>query len=280
VELPFKSPSNATLGTKVERPVQRSEEPQQRPGLQLPLRTPLRVLLVEDNFTNQMVARLLLLKLGAEVSTANDGEEGLSALEHGKFDLVLMDCQMPVLDGLEATRRLREQGHRIPVIAVTANASTTDEENCRASGMDGYLSKPYTLEGLHAELLRHIPVELLTPYDPDVLQDLAVKLSPQAAREVWLSYLSTLTALAPVAPSAEELTVLQRLGHKFKSSSRTVGAFKLAVICERLEEASSLTEARKWFSALGDAREELLNLDINIFTGAPHEHDGKESSYS
>ena len=112
-----------------------------------------RVLLVEDNPVNQLVATELLISLGCEVITADSGADGLRAMNDGSFDLVLMDCQMPVMDGFEATRRWRaheqQMGvHRLPVVALTANAITGDRELCIAAGMDDYLTKPVSREQL------------------------------------------------------------------------------------------------------------------------------------
>jgi CheY-like chemotaxis protein/anti-sigma regulatory factor (Ser/Thr protein kinase) len=106
-----------------------------------------RVLVVDDNPVNQMVCTHLLRKFAAVVSNAANGVEALAALRRSDFDVVLMDCQMPEMDGYEATRQLRrfEPSHPnrdIPVIAVTANALATDREKCRAAGMNTYLSKP------------------------------------------------------------------------------------------------------------------------------------------
>lgn len=107
----------------------------------------LRVLLVEDNPVNLMVAQRLLQVLGCEVHAVEDGQQALQQLERGGFDAVLMDCQMPVLDGYAATRQWRayERQHhlpRLPVLAITANAMAGDRERCLAAGMDDYLSKP------------------------------------------------------------------------------------------------------------------------------------------
>ncbi len=118
----------------------------------------LKVLLVEDNGVNQKVAVRMLQKLGCEVVVAGDGQQALEVLERDSFDVVLMDVQMPVMDGLTATRllRTREQGtgrHQI-VIALTANAMRSDREQCFEAGMDDYLSKPLTLEALRMVLMR------------------------------------------------------------------------------------------------------------------------------
>jgi PAS domain S-box-containing protein len=106
----------------------------------------LRVLLAEDNLVNQRLGALLLERLGHAATVAGDGKEALAVLEREEFDLVLMDVQMPEMDGLEATRTLRrreaEGGRRLPVLALTAYAMKGDKERCLDAGMDGYLSKP------------------------------------------------------------------------------------------------------------------------------------------
>jgi PAS domain S-box-containing protein len=106
-----------------------------------------RVLVVEDNATNQAVATGMLEKLGVTVVCVNNGQQALERLGHGDFDLVFMDCQMPVMDGYEATRRIRDgdsdvRDHAIPVVAMTANAMKGDREKCLAVGMDDYIAKP------------------------------------------------------------------------------------------------------------------------------------------
>ena len=115
----------------------------------------LRVLVVEDNEVNRKVARGLLGQLGITPDVAEDGAQALDAAAAADYDLVLMDLQMPVLDGLEATRRLRARaGHQPRVIALTANAFAEDASRCREAGMDGFLAKPVRLDDLRAEVAR------------------------------------------------------------------------------------------------------------------------------
>jgi signal transduction histidine kinase/CheY-like chemotaxis protein len=102
----------------------------------------LRILLAEDNVVNQRVAVRLLEKEGHVVTAVTNGLEAVAAVEAGGHDLVLMDVQMPELDGLEATERIRAAGHRVPILAMTAHAMKGDEQRCLAAGMDGYVSKP------------------------------------------------------------------------------------------------------------------------------------------
>ncbi|MGY2726032.1 GAF domain-containing protein [Thermostichus sp. OS-CIW-26] len=121
-------------------------------------RQSLRILLAEDNPVNQKVALRQLESLGYKADVVANGQEVLDLLQQVRYDLILMDCQMPVMDGYEATRRLRQQerrsGHRTVVIAITANAMQEDRERCLQAGMDDYLSKPVLKEDLQ-RLLNH-----------------------------------------------------------------------------------------------------------------------------
>lgn len=118
---------------------------------------PMRVLLAEDNLVNQRVAMALLAKAGHQVVAVATGEAALDAYSRDRFDLVLMDVQMPVMNGFDATRaiRAREQrsgARRTPIIALTAHAMSGDQEMCLDAGMDDYLSKPVHLRALHKAL--------------------------------------------------------------------------------------------------------------------------------
>jgi PAS domain S-box-containing protein len=117
-----------------------------------------RILVAEDNTVNQMVAVALLKKLGLTADVVADGSEAVKALEQIPYDLVLMDCQMPVMDGYEATRTIRGSSsnvlnHEIPIVAMTANAMQGDKERCIESGMNDYISKPVKLEDLEKIML-------------------------------------------------------------------------------------------------------------------------------
>lgn len=177
-------------------------------GVPAPVLPPLhlRVLLVEDNTVNRMVAEQLLRVFQCEVRNAVDGEQALAALREGGVDIVLMDCQMPVLDGYAATRHWRaeeaEIGRaRLPIIAMTANAMAGDRERCLQAGMDDYLSKPIARATLHALLKRWGGGKAASPARPSA--------EPSMAR---------LTANSSGAPSAEHGSALQdddsRVGSK------------------------------------------------------------------
>jgi CheY-like chemotaxis protein len=120
------------------------------------LDTDLLVLVVDDSQTNQFVAKKFLERLGCRVELATNGAEALDRVQREAFDVVFMDCQMPVMDGYEATRRIRqlERGPHLPIVAMTAHAMTGDREKCLAAGMDDYVSKPLKSDLLLAALRR------------------------------------------------------------------------------------------------------------------------------
>jgi len=130
--------------------LERGEAPQRRA----------RILLVEDNPVNQLVAKGMLSKLGCEVTVAAHGGEALAALEDREYDLVLMDCNMPVMDGYEASRRIRQSGRwpQMPIVALTANAMPEERERCRAAGMSDYLAKPFRREELVTLIDHWVPI--------------------------------------------------------------------------------------------------------------------------
>jgi len=156
-----------------------SPQPDVRSAAITPVALARRILVAEDNATNREVALAQLRKLGYQADAAHDGAEAVQALEQASYDLVLMDCEMPVMDGFEATRRIRLTHPGIPVIALTADAMSGDRDKCLMQGMSDYLAKPVDL-GLLAEVLakwlapqpertqqRHGQIQRV--FDPDAL---------------------------------------------------------------------------------------------------------------
>jgi len=136
------------------------------PALALEGQTKVRVLLAEDNLVNQKVALIMLKKFGIEADVVGTGVEALDALVGVAYDLVLMDCQMPEMDGFEATQRIRERergSRRLPVVAMTANAMVGDREKCLEAGMDDHIPKPVRVDELHRTLTRWLPAGALPP---------------------------------------------------------------------------------------------------------------------
>ena len=125
-----------------------------------------RVLVAEDNPVNQRVARLMLEKCGCLVDVVDNGEQAANSVATGAYDLVLMDCQMPVCDGFEATRRIRALPppvSDIVIVALTANALSGDREHCLAAGMNDYLAKPVRRDALNELLARYLPLTSRSP---------------------------------------------------------------------------------------------------------------------
>jgi two-component system, sensor histidine kinase and response regulator len=209
------------------------------------------VLLAEDNLVNQKVAMQMLRRLGCSAIAVANGEDALAQALTGNFDVVLMDVQMPGMDGLEAARAIRDsepEGERLPVIAMTANAMAGDREVCLKSGMDDYLAKPVKPDELRAIFRKWCSDAsgLVHPvFAPAYLEEVFPD-EPELAREVVLSFLDTgPTILASIVEAAEALNreAFAIATHKFKGGARMVGAEALAAYAQAVEEASAGYEA-------------------------------------
>lgn len=225
-----------------------------------------RVLVVEDQPLNREVAHGMLSALGLAVETATDGQQALDKLAADRFDVVLMDCQMPVMDGFSATAALRARegaGSHIPVIALTADATSAGREACRASGMNDYLAKPFTRAALHAVLARWLPTRSQheVVLDPATLN--ALRALPRRGPKDMLSYVAELylSDSRPLVASIEraleagESAELARAAHAWRSYNGNVGAHRLASLCRELED-----NARH--GNLAAAREQLAPLRV------------------
>jgi len=156
-----------------------------------PVRKRLRIILAEDNPINQAVVVRILEKMGHQLEIAHNGQQALATLESGAFDLIFMDVQMPVMDGLTATRAIRERerssGGRIPIIAMTAHAMKGDRERCLEAGMDGYLSKPINSRSIEQMLERYFASE--DTLSPRAREPVAETLSEEWSHERALQHL-------------------------------------------------------------------------------------------
>ncbi len=210
---------------------------------------PLRVLLAEDHPVNQKVAVRMLEHLGHSVAVVPDGAKALTALEDGRFDVVLMDLQMPEMDGFEALREIRrrdqQSGESTPVIALTAHAMQGDRERCLDAGFDGYLAKPIRQADLQSGLERlerpQVPhsadpnrslIEALTEIcggDEDFARDLAI---------TFLESVPGCLAGIDLALRTGDSAGLSGHAHALKGISRTIGAENMALACVDIEQAS------------------------------------------
>jgi signal transduction histidine kinase/CheY-like chemotaxis protein/HPt (histidine-containing phosphotransfer) domain-containing protein len=224
-----------------------------------PAQSGLRVLLAEDNLVNQQVARLMLARLGHRVDAVANGREAIDALHRLAYDVVLMDVQMPVLDGLAATRLIRSElsGDRQPyIVAMTASVLIEDRAACRAAGMDDHLAKPVRLADLAAAFARMAAVQDVdlahrpaAPPEDDRRESIRSRLadiggpSPAAAeRGLLVELLTTFTAKSPAA--VEDLATAIAIGdveavrtraHYLKGSAGVIGAAALAAQADHLE---------------------------------------------
>jgi CheY-like chemotaxis protein len=225
-----------------------------------------RVLLVEDNPVNQEVAQAMLQELGVEAISAWSGEEALEKMFVESFEVVLMDCQMPKLDGYAATMRYRdwEKEHRrarTPIVALTANALSGDAEKCFAAGMDRYLSKPFSSDQLYQVLEScvtdaappEIAAESSTPKQYAVLDRQALGRiralhrpgGPNLLAKVLGLYSSssvTLTEALRTGLSGNDAESIRQAAHALKSSSANVGAMAFADLCKEVEVAAAKGE--------------------------------------
>jgi CheY-like chemotaxis protein len=236
----------------------------------------LSVLLVEDNMVNRTLALEMLQRLGCDAMHAGNGVEALDALEKQDFDVVLMDCQMPVMDGFIATRKLRErelQKKKEPtrVVALTANALAGDREACLAAGMNDYLAKPFTLAQLRNLLLPskvsrsaankvtldHSAIEAVRQLDPDGQDRLLSRLIA-----LYRDDSSQLLADLDSAMKTGDAEGVARAAHTLKSSSANLGATNVAAIARQIEHAArggDLTELPSSFTKLRAQRTVALS---------------------
>ena len=212
------------------------------------------VLLVEDNPTNQKLGTTLLERQGYQVMLAENGQEALDLLAAQQFDLVLMDMQMPVMDGLEATRRIRQQealsGGHTPIVAMTANVMSGDRERCIAAGMDGYISKPISASKVQEEIARvlgGLPVPV-APAPRDSVEPVFDYAQMLRNCDGDLAFVpSLLQAFAEDAPrlleeiraalQADDLLRCGIAAHSMRGSALSLAASALIQHCQVLERA-------------------------------------------
>ncbi|ETX00566.1 MAG: hypothetical protein ETSY1_10765 [Candidatus Entotheonella factor] len=226
------------------------------------------ILLAEDSPVNQEVATHMLQAMGCQVTSVVNGREALDAIQHTRYDLVLMDCQMPAMDGFSATRAIRQHlaengGDHLPIIALTAYAMSGDRERCLEAGMDDYLSKPFTETQLRTILTRWLTMPsppqnpalqpeppapegngqavTSSPLDPVTLDRLR-QLSERRGQDVfgtvvqmYLDQTPTLLVALQDAVACQDAEGIRQSAHTFKSNCGHVGAMALLDLCQELE---------------------------------------------
>lgn len=218
-----------------------------------------RVLVADDNPVNQRVAEHMLVDLGCRVDVVGTGREAVTAFASLPYDLILMDCQMPDLDGYEATREVRRRGgtRYVPIIAVTANALEGEADRCIAAGMNGYVTKPVRLESLRRALEQWLPLapastpapvtesQPTTPARPtldlavlDDLRQLQAADGKDLVGELIDLFVVEVSRIFPQLKTAVESAnapAVEKLAHKLRGGSQNLGAVRVAQICAELE---------------------------------------------
>ena len=230
-------------------------------GVQLAQAKQLRVLLAEDNLINQKLAIALLEKEGHEVTVASDGQQAVEYFLAEPFDVVLMDLQMPVMGGLEATRKIRDfervNGTHAPIIALTAHAGAVDRERCLAAGMDEYISKPIRIGKLRDAISHQTGTRRRTGERPEQIQTSQTAVNWQHAFEtvggdqellkdligVFLSEQSSMLAKVNAAIEAGDSAQLRLSAHSLKGAAGHLGAYDVAKIAGELENAGENRKA-------------------------------------
>lgn len=224
-----------------------------------------RILVVEDNRTNQRVAVGMLNVLGCRSGVAENGAEAIDIWQHGEWDLVLMDCSMPVMDGYESCTRIRQleagSGRRIPIIAMTANTQPADIERCLAAGMDDHLPKPLTLETLAAqlELWLHWQPRSAALVEPEPTADAAASIDATVLgrlREIlgdslgeairpFLEDVPRYLAELDDAVSHDDSAAIRQVAHVIKGAAGNLGVSAMSEVAREIElhaEAGALAQ--------------------------------------
>ena len=251
------------------------------------------LLLAEDNPVNRKIAVAMLSSVGYNVDTVLDGVAAVQAAGARQYDAILMDCQMPEMNGYEATAAIRAQegaDRYTPIVGMTAGARREDRERCLTGGMDGYLSKPVSKDALVAQVIRSVrqgrPTAVVpsdghddaldVTLDPAVLDEL--RLLPEAVRPGFLAELVELFARGTVPRLVElraavdngDARAVRRLAHIVRGSSSQLGGRRLASLCARLEDdaaTGALSGAAKDLDEVAKAFEELVRSLSELVLG-------------
>ena len=231
-----------------------------------------RILLVEDNPVNQRVAQRLLEKMAAVVTLANNGAEALERFAEGSFDAVLMDCQMPVMDGFTAAARMREAedqsgtGKRVPIIALTANVMNEDREQCLASGMDAHLGKPIVPSQLADCLERHLSEENPARCGPcGAARDHGG--DAEFERELVATFVASGDkCLADIVQAlrTDDYETVGKRAHALKGASANIHAHRLSAAASHLESAARAKSLREIDGLVRELKENLTAVNAQL----------------
>jgi len=247
---------------------------------QLPCESPgrRRVLLVEDNVVNQQVASAILVKTGYQVVVAENGKEAVDLTENSQYDIIIMDCQMPIMDGMEATRKIRQREDkrglpRTPIIAITANALDGDRNACLAAGMDDYLPKPLHKDALIRTIEKWSAPNMEQAQNDDrycmkTVESLKDTLNTDQFEEIvdlFLSHTGEKVLMLREAIDGNDIQAVESLSHSIKGSAANMGTSLLYGYSNQL---------------LQDARNgKITDTDIKLFTQLEQEFQYVSQNY-
>jgi CheY-like chemotaxis protein/HPt (histidine-containing phosphotransfer) domain-containing protein len=231
------------------------------------------ILLVEDNLINQEVIIGLLENSGIEIEIANNGQEAVEKFEKGKYELIFMDLQMPIMDGYEATKLIRQEDEKVPIIALTANAMNEDVLKTEAVGMQEHLNKPIEIEKLYAVLLKYIDKEVDNSEHSNLEKnvedffgfkeiDSKEGLYHMAGnRELYIKILQKFyNNYREIKLEELEDEELQRITHTIKGLSANIGAMALSTISKKIEESLDRNLFSEFYEELTLVMKELSHL--------------------
>jgi CheY-like chemotaxis protein/HPt (histidine-containing phosphotransfer) domain-containing protein len=235
-----------------------------------------RILLAEDSVTNQKVALGVLKKMGFQADAVANGREAVEALQRVPYDIVLMDCQMPEMDGYEATdaiRKMEGATKHTPIIAMTAHAMEGDREKCLEAGMDDYVPKPIRPKALSEAIERHLGEAAGQPSEPapsagasdkDVLDRAALLDTLNGDEELWneilglfLNEVSEQLPMLKQAIEANDAALVQRHAHLIGGGAANVGAGRMRECAARLEGSGRAQQPEGAMDTLGELEEEF-----------------------
>jgi CheY-like chemotaxis protein len=235
-----------------------------------------RILLVDDNATNRKVASQILLKAGCDVETANSGQEAIDRLANASLDLVLMDIQMPEMDGMETTRRLKASNSELPpIVAMTAYAMKEDRERFLAAGMDDYLAKPIRAQQLIHIVSKwvqvgHAPEERVLDISHDVVDESVLKSLSDAVGgdpefvggmlHEFITEAEEQIASAEQAYARNDCKGVQSELHTLKGNSGTLGAALVHIICEKIELKAKACEFSQFPTEILELKKALAHF--------------------
>ncbi len=250
----------------------RSHRPTNQPEKNLP-RFMARVLVAEDVKPNQVLIKKMLARFGLNCVFANNGQQALEIARKGNFDIIFMDCQMPVMDGYTATRKIRQFNRDIPIVAITANVSTEDRERVFTSGMNELITKPVNLVTLENALVKWLPDKIIKPEqqltqihnDPEVINYITLnKLKDEmeeAFAEVYESVFSSIqSSINQLQQQTDDHETITRLFHSIKSPAASLGAEKLAKLAALYEQQSKQPETHNLENQLDNLKRSFNEL--------------------